>query len=143
MRTQQGIFVQEALLLDYHCAVPSSSKIKHVPNGVNLFFYWYVSLSQLSPLPPLRAIPWSFAARLKMNLTDIAKARAEAAGRAARLVWTAVVISADYKLYDILKVPYTVQCGSFCLVVAVVLVVVAVVVVVIVFLSKRRFFAVH
>lgn len=37
---------------------------------------------------------------------DIGKerARAEAALRAGRLVWTAVVISADYKAYDIAKV---------------------------------------
>lgn len=34
-----------------------------------------------------------------------AKARAEAALRAARLVWTAVVISADYKAFDASQVP--------------------------------------
>lgn len=33
-----------------------------------------------------------------------AKARAEAALRAARLVWTAVVISADYKAFDVSQV---------------------------------------
>lgn len=35
-----------------------------------------------------------------------AKARAEAALRAARLVWTAVVISADYKAFDVSQVSF-------------------------------------
>lgn len=39
-------------------------------------------------------------------MTGKVKARAEAAVRASRLVWTAMVISADYKAYDVAKVWY-------------------------------------
>ncbi|CAM9165026.1 unnamed protein product, partial [Ectocarpus sp. 6 AP-2014] len=50
-------------------------------------------------------------ARIKNNVEDggatvvvaKARARAEAAVRAARLVWTAVLISADYKAFDVSK----------------------------------------
>lgn len=39
-----------------------------------------------------------------LDVTARAKARAEAAVRAVRLVWTALVISVDYKAFDVAKV---------------------------------------
>lgn len=39
-----------------------------------------------------------------LDVTARAKARAEAAVRAGRLVWTALAISVDYKAFDVAKV---------------------------------------
>ena len=39
-----------------------------------------------------------------LDVTARMKARAEAAVRAGRLVWTAVAISVDYKAFDVVKV---------------------------------------